>query len=111
MPPVNVKPEPPEVLAAFGRLYAGFVSPGDLVFDVGANIGENTSIFLDLGAEVIAVEPLSEAADCIAVSERVHLVRAAAGPRQGTLELAMCAQALDMSSGSAAWISAMQRSV
>jgi FkbM family methyltransferase len=30
---------------------------GDLIFDVGANHGYKTSIFLDLGAKVVAVEP------------------------------------------------------
>jgi FkbM family methyltransferase len=39
------------------RLFAGLVRPGDLVFDVGANIGEFTGAFRDLGARVVAVEP------------------------------------------------------
>jgi FkbM family methyltransferase len=30
---------------------------GDLIFDVGANIGQKTDIFLRLGAKVVAVEP------------------------------------------------------
>lgn len=38
-------------------LYAEFVHDGDLVFDVGANIGEYTELFLELGAQVIAVDP------------------------------------------------------
>lgn len=37
--------------------FARFISPGDLVFDVGANLGDLTRIFLDLGADVICVEP------------------------------------------------------
>lgn len=37
--------------------FSNFVSPGDLVFDVGANIGDLTQVFLDLGARVICVEP------------------------------------------------------
>ncbi|HSW37933.1 MAG TPA: FkbM family methyltransferase [Acidobacteriota bacterium] len=39
------------------RLYSGFISKGDLVFDVGANVGDYTEIFLDLGATVVAIEP------------------------------------------------------
>ncbi len=37
--------------------FSNFISPGDLVFDVGANIGNLTQVFLDLGASVICVEP------------------------------------------------------
>lgn len=39
------------------RLFAELVRPGDLVVDVGANIGEFTAAFRDLGAQVVAVEP------------------------------------------------------
>jgi FkbM family methyltransferase len=38
--------------------YRSWIQPGDLVFDVGANIGNRTRVFADLGARVIAVEPL-----------------------------------------------------
>jgi FkbM family methyltransferase len=37
--------------------YAQFIQPGDLCFDVGANLGDRTAIFLELGARVVAVEP------------------------------------------------------
>jgi len=40
--------------------YSKFVSPGDLCFDVGANVGNRTDILLRLGARVIAIEPQSE---------------------------------------------------
>ena len=33
------------------------LNPGDLVFDVGANNGDKTDVFLRLGARVLAVEP------------------------------------------------------
>ena len=39
------------------RFYAQFVSPGDLVFDVGANFGNRTKVLLRLGASVVAFEP------------------------------------------------------
>lgn len=38
-------------------LFADLIRPGDLVFDVGANIGEFTAAFRDCGARVVAVEP------------------------------------------------------
>jgi FkbM family methyltransferase len=37
--------------------YAGFMTRGDLVFDVGANVGEYSDMFLALGARVVAIEP------------------------------------------------------
>ena len=39
------------------RLYGAFIAPGDLCFDIGAHIGIQTRIMLDLGAKVVAVEP------------------------------------------------------
>ena len=43
--------------AAMDRLYSNFVRPGDLVFDVGAHIGDRVASFQRLGARVVAVEP------------------------------------------------------
>jgi FkbM family methyltransferase len=43
--------------AAMDRLYVTFVRPGDLVFDVGAHIGDRVASFQRLGARVVAVEP------------------------------------------------------
>lgn len=39
------------------RLYAPFVGEGDLVFDVGAHLGDRTAAFASLGARVVALEP------------------------------------------------------
>lgn len=39
------------------EFYRQFIHSGDLCFDVGANIGNRTVIFLELGAKVIAIEP------------------------------------------------------
>jgi FkbM family methyltransferase len=38
-------------------LYSQFVRKGDLVFDVGAHVGDRIGSFLRLGARVVAVEP------------------------------------------------------
>jgi len=43
--------------AAMGRLYARFVKPGDLVFDVGSHVGDRIAAFRRLGCRVIACEP------------------------------------------------------
>jgi FkbM family methyltransferase len=43
--------------AAMDQLYRGFVRPNDLVFDVGAHVGDRVAAFRRLGARVVAVEP------------------------------------------------------
>ena len=43
--------------AAMDRLYSRFVQRGDLVFDVGAHVGDRIASFRRLGARVVAVEP------------------------------------------------------
>src|SRR6184192_1380228 len=43
--------------AAMDRLHGNFVRPGDLVFDVGAHVGDRVASFRRLGARVVAVEP------------------------------------------------------
>jgi membrane glycosyltransferase len=42
---------------AMDALYGQFIRPGDLVFDVGAHVGDRVSAFRRLGARVVAVEP------------------------------------------------------
>jgi FkbM family methyltransferase len=43
--------------AAMDRLYGGFVQRGDLVFDVGAHVGDRVASFRRVGARVVAIEP------------------------------------------------------
>ena len=43
--------------AAMDRLYGGFVRRGELVFDVGAHVGDRVASFRRLGARIVAVEP------------------------------------------------------
>ena len=43
--------------AAMDRLYGAFVRRGDLVFDIGAHVGDRVASFHRLGARVVAVEP------------------------------------------------------
>src|SRR3974377_179632 len=39
------------------RLFGHFMRPGDLVFDIGANIGDKTAAFRAHRARVVCVEP------------------------------------------------------
>jgi FkbM family methyltransferase len=47
----------PERRALMHALYGQFVKPGDLVFDVGAHVGDRIAAFRRLGARVVAIEP------------------------------------------------------
>lgn len=51
--------------AAMDALYRRFMQPGDLVFDVGAHVGDRVSSFRRLGARVVAIEPQSLLVDVL----------------------------------------------
>jgi FkbM family methyltransferase len=63
------------------NVYKHFVRPGDLAFDIGANVGEVTHVLLGLGCRVVAVEPQTHVAAYIP-SEAVVVV-AACGSQVG----------------------------
>jgi FkbM family methyltransferase len=42
---------------AIDRLYGEFVRRGDLVFDIGAHVGDRIAAFRRLGARIVAIEP------------------------------------------------------
>ena len=68
------------------RLYAGFVHPGDLVFDIGAHAGNRVRAFTSLGCRVLALEPQPDFAWLLRTlfrSPRVEVVEAAVGDRPG----------------------------
>jgi FkbM family methyltransferase len=56
------------------------------VFDVGANVGDVTSVLLDLGARVVAVEPDPRLTRIIE-RYRVQVENVAVGRSEGTQEL------------------------
>lgn len=75
------------------RMYSVFVEPGDLVFDVGAHLGDRTAAFSALGARVVALEPQPRLARMLTrlVGRRpgVSVRTEAVGPRAGTARLAV----------------------
>jgi len=69
------------------RFYGGIIRSGDLVFDVGANVGTYSEIFASLGAQVVAVEPLPENVAALhncSYRKRIRVVEAAVGSEIGT---------------------------
>src|SRR5215813_9843819 len=76
---------------AMDRLYAQFIAPGDLVFDVGAHVGDRVAAFRRLGARVVAVEPQPALHRTLRVlfsrDSGVALVPSAVGGDPGTAEM------------------------
>ncbi len=78
---------------ALKRLYRPFVGPGDLVFDVGAHLGDRAWAFAALGAHVIALEPQPRIASwlkcLVGGNERITVRAEAAGSESGRARLAI----------------------
>lgn len=77
--------------AAMDRLYAKFLRPGDLAFDIGSHVGDRIGSFRRSGARVVALEPQP---DCARVIREVYgddhevmLSESACGAVAGTLTL------------------------
>ena len=93
-----------------------FMGPDDLVFDVGANIGEVTEIFAQLSHRVIAFEPVLESYDLIcekfSTNQRVAVYNVALGSEIGTRTIATSktTPTVGCASMSPGWIDAVSRS-
>jgi len=84
-----------------------FVRPGDVVFDVGANVGNKTDSFLQYGAQVVCIEPQP---DCVKAlkrrfkrNRRVTILPKGLAEKAGALELSICSQANTISTFSDEW--------
>ncbi len=54
----KIKPvEPKELQKKREEFYKQFINKDDVVFDVGANLGNRTQPFINVGAKVVAIEP------------------------------------------------------
>lgn len=89
------------------RLYAGFIAPGDLVFDVGAHLGDRSVAFADLGAHVLALEPQPHVRRWLeriaARKSRITVSAEAVGATSGLMRLSVSAANPTVSSLSGAW--------
>ena len=93
--------------ARMRRLYAPFIQPGALCFDLGAHVGNRVRIWRQLGARVVAVEPQG---DCLAIlrrfygrDPRVTIVPVAVGRAPGRAPLLVSEGALTVTTLSLAW--------
>jgi len=76
---------------AMDRMYRRFVQPGDLVFDIGAHVGDRVAAFRRLGARVVAVEPQPALLRTLRLlyggDPKVTIEAAAVGRQPGVAEL------------------------
>lgn len=91
--------------------YRRFLKPGDLVFDIGANIGRRTDALLAAGMRVVAVEPNPRCAREITAllgdgGGRLVVERTAVGAEPGEATLMLCREHHDMSSVSREFVDA-----
>ena len=92
---------------ALRELYAPFVIPGDLVFDIGAHVGDRTVAFADLGARVVALEPNPTLLPWLRRFAKRHpgvmVVDEAVGAKAGRGRLALCESTPTLSTLAADW--------
>ena len=92
------------------RLYSRFVRPGDLVFDIGAHVGDRIGAFSRLGCQVIAVEPQPPLVALLrrfygrSAGVRIEPVAIAAAP--GTIELLVNSANPTLTTASPAFVAA-----
>ena len=94
------------------RMYAPFVAPGDLVFDVGAHLGDRTAAFAALGARVVALEPqphiVSWLRRLVGGRPGVTVRSSAVGRSEGVARMALSGAHPTVSTLAGSWRSRMQ---
>jgi FkbM family methyltransferase len=95
---------------AMDRLYARYLKPGDLAFDIGAHVGDRIGAFRRLGARVVALEPQALCARALrelySGDGGVAVLEAACGPRVGRLTLHINSANPTVSTGSSNFVRA-----
>ena len=68
--------------------YRQFICKGDVCFDIGANVGNRTAVFLALGAKVVAAEPLDFCREILQAKfgRRINIVPQGLGAEIGQKE-------------------------
>lgn len=93
--------------------YQQFVKPGDIVFDVGANVGNRTKVFLKLEAHVVGFEPQQMCADFLSEvltdHARFTLIRKALGSTVGEGQMLISGHHT-ISSMSPQWVETVKQS-
>jgi len=91
------------------KFYRDFILENDLCYDIGANIGERTDIFIQLGAKVVVVEPQTS---CFLIlqnkcykNNKTTLLNYAVGSQEKEDELLICDESTECSTLSSKFVS------
>jgi FkbM family methyltransferase len=95
------------------RLYRQFAQPGDLVFDIGAHVGNRARALAALGCRVIALEPQPDFARMLRLlfgrNSRIEVLEAAVTGASGEEWLAVSERTPTVSTTATAWRDARAR--
>lgn len=98
-----------ELLERRTKFYSNYINPGELCFDVGANIGNRVDALLNIGAKVIAIEP-QEA--CYTILEmkygnKIQIIKKGVGAKEGFIDFYI-SETSALSSFSTEWIESVE---
>lgn len=93
------------------KFYSAFLSDGELCFDVGANLGNRTEVFLKLGAIVVAVEPQPLCAKILQLQfgSKIEIIKSALGEAEKQ-DIMYISDTPEISSLSRDWINSVSGS-
>jgi FkbM family methyltransferase len=97
-------------LTARINFYSSFINPNDLCFDVGANIGNRITPLLELGANVVAIEPQTICIDFLkkTFGDKIKIVEKGLGAKE-EIKRFYISNATTISTFSQDWISDMKK--
>lgn len=92
------------------EFYSHFIDKGDIVYDVGANIGNRIEPFINLGAKVIAIEPQQDCQKALRANfhGKITSLKIGLGAKKGFKKLYI-SNANTISSISREWIDAVKK--
>lgn len=98
---------------ALTQIYAPFIRPGDLCFDIGAHLGDRVRAWSRLGARVVALEPhpglMSWLQRWYGRQENIVLLEQAVGARPGSANLWVSHLTPSVSTISHEWLAAVRQ--
>lgn len=92
------------------KMYSSLIKPGELVFDVGANIGNRVAPLLKVGAEVVAVEPQEACYTTLRkkFKDKITIVTHGVDANPGFKKFYISSKSTPLSSFSEEWVDSMK---